>query len=153
VRVLLIRHADAVPEGASLTDEHRHLTREGRDAARELGRMLATAELAPGAVFSSPLVRALQTAELVAASLGWTGLVETAPRMAPISATRTSADWLRRQAGALAPGLVLVAVGHEPSISALTQVLTGVEQIASFRKAEARFIEDGELRWQMQPGA
>src|SRR5438067_1681067 len=63
VRLYLVRHAEAAP---GEPDELRALTPAGRDAARGLGEQLATQQ--PTAVVSSPLLRARETADLIARS-------------------------------------------------------------------------------------
>ena len=61
VRLFLVRHAEAAP---GEPDELRPLTAAGRDAARALGERLAAEQ--PDAVVSSPLLRARETADLIA---------------------------------------------------------------------------------------
>ena len=40
-------------------------------------------------------------------------------------------------------------VGHEPSISALAELLGGGERVSAFHKAEAALVEDGTLKWRL----
>jgi phosphohistidine phosphatase SixA len=61
VRVFLVRHAESAP---GEPDELRRLTAAGRHAARTLGERLASEQ--PSAVVSSPLLRARETADLIA---------------------------------------------------------------------------------------
>jgi phosphohistidine phosphatase len=151
VRILLVRHADAVSETAALPDEYRYLSPAGRHQVRELSALLAEAGLELGAVVTSPLVRAVQTAELLVRWLDWNGSIEATHHLAPGGApARVSADWLARCAEPLA-GATLVAVGHEPSISHMTGQLAGGASVSSFRKAEACLVEDGSLRWRLEP--
>ena len=151
MRILLVRHADAVSETSALPDEYRYLSPAGRHQVRELGALLADAALELGAVVTSPLVRAVQTAELVVRWLDWAGSIEATHFLAPGgTSARATAEWLARCAEALA-GATLVAVGHEPSMSHLVGLLTGGGSVPSLRKAEACFIEDGALRWRLEP--
>lgn len=66
--VLVARHAAAEYETDLLTDAGGSLTVEGRRRARELGETLRSRRIAY--VYSSPLARAVQTAELAAGVLG-----------------------------------------------------------------------------------
>ncbi|WP_248581022.1 histidine phosphatase family protein [Nocardioides sp. InS609-2] len=66
--VFLTRHGEAEYESDLLTNAGGSLTLQGREQARELGRRLAGERIA--AVYSSPVARAVQTAELAAARLG-----------------------------------------------------------------------------------
>lgn len=155
MRILLVRHADAVPESAALRDEHRTLSPAGRHQVRELAALLAETGLELGAVVTSPLVRAVQTAELLVRWLDWAGPVEASLHLAPALAAPTSvAEWLARSAEPFGSA-VLAAVGHEPSISHLARVLgggPGGPAVPAFGKAEACLIEDGALRWRLEPG-
>ncbi len=151
MRILLVRHADAVSETAAVPDEYRYLSPAGRHQVRELGALLAETGLELGAVVTSPLVRAVQTAELLVRWLDWNGAIEATHLLAPGGATaRATTDWLARCAEPLA-GATLVAVGHEPSMSHLVQLLGGGVSVSSLHKAEACFIEDGALRWRLAP--
>jgi phosphohistidine phosphatase len=150
VQIVLVRHADSVGEGPGLPDEYRYLSSGGRARCRALGGLLADAGIAVGAAVCSPLVRAVQTAELVCGAIGWSGPVEASVRLAPGGAIRTTADWLE-QAGSVLAGGALLAFGHEPSISALAELLSREGHVGAFHKAEACLIEDGELRWRLAP--
>src|SRR3569623_1874840 len=74
--VLLIRHAAAFAETLAVRVPNRHLTAEGRAQARALGDRLRWHDCEPTLIWSSPLVRAIQPAELVALALGLTTVVE-----------------------------------------------------------------------------
>jgi phosphohistidine phosphatase len=116
VQLYLVRHAEAA-DGEP--DELRPLTAEGRRAARELGERLAANGIRPDAVLTSPLLRARETANAIAAAAG----LEAEPdeRLAP----GATADDLR---GAVSDrGDTVVAVGHQPDCSEIVLALTGVE--------------------------
>ena len=147
MRIVLVRHADAVSEGPGLPDEHRYLSAAGRQQSRELGALLAEANIVVGAAICSPLVRAVQTAELVLASIGWGGPLEASARIAPGGSTRQTAAYLTERAEKIHKALVVV--GHEPSISALAELLGSGERVSAFHKAEAALVEDGVLQWRL----
>jgi phosphohistidine phosphatase len=114
VRVYLCRHAEAAP---GEPDDLRELTDEGRRQARALGVRLAGLAEPPATVLASPLLRARQTAEAIAAETGATLRVE--PALAPGATADALHDAV---AGASAP---VAAVGHQPDCSDITVVLTG----------------------------
>jgi phosphohistidine phosphatase len=114
VRVYLCRHAEAAP---GEPDDLRELTDEGRRQARALGVRLAGLAEPPATVLASPLLRARQTAEAIAAETGATLRVE--PTLAPGATADALHDAV---AGASAP---VAAVGHQPDCSDITVVLTG----------------------------
>lgn len=141
--MFLIRHAHAVDEQHDLPDPARHLDLVGRAAARALGQRLRWHDCLPTALWTSPLVRAVQTAELVAAALEWTGPIETVPALAPGGSTRAVLAALT----AVDPAAVVLLFGHEPSISALGARLTRDDGFDGMKKAQAVRIDGGVARW------
>ena len=114
VRVYLCRHAKAEP---GEPDDLRELTRKGRAQAEALGERLAALADPPAIVLSSPLVRARQTAEAIAAATG--AALEIDPRLSP-GATILGL----REAVAGRPGPV-ATVGHQPDCSEIAFAATG----------------------------
>src|SRR5580698_564113 len=74
MKLYLLRHATAVDIASS--DALRELTKEGREEARIAGAALAELGVKLSHFFSSPLVRARQTAEIAAKALKFPGKVE-----------------------------------------------------------------------------
>ncbi len=144
--IFLIRHASAIDETLGLPDPHRHLTAPGRDQARALGDRLRWHDCEPTHIWTSPLVRAVQTAELVATTLGVACLIESVPALAPGGQPRDVAAALARVAG---DALVMV-VGHEPSLSALGALLTADPTFPAISKAEAVRIHEARVRWRFR---
>ncbi len=136
--VFLVRHAHAVDEAPGLPDEARHLTGEGRRAARQLGDRLRWYDCVPTAIWTSPAVRAVQTAELLSAGLGWDGPIETHLALAPGADVREVAAQLRRGS----PDDHIVIVGHEPGISGLGSMLASRTDFPALRKAQVARLED-----------
>jgi phosphohistidine phosphatase len=143
VQVFLVRHAEAADETLALRDPHRPLTPHGRDQARQLGDRLRWHDCVPALVWSSPLVRAVQTAELVLANLHLEVVVEIVPDLAPDGDVRSVVAAIR----ALPPGAIVLLVGHEPNLSAIGELLTGDPAFAALDKAEAARVVDGQLKW------
>ncbi|WP_163869670.1 SixA phosphatase family protein [Myxococcus eversor] len=106
--LLLVRHAKA-EDTHVLGDEARALTPEGRALFRQHARKLARLTPLRGIV-TSPLVRAVQTAELFAEALGLSR-VEVHPALVP---RRSGARRIVDLARELGPGFALV--GHNPSL-------------------------------------
>ena len=63
MQLCLIRHGNAISRPPDLGDGGRTLTAAGRADVRTTGRVLKTEGVRPDAVWCSPLVRAVQTAE------------------------------------------------------------------------------------------
>jgi phosphohistidine phosphatase len=143
VHVFLIRHAEAVEETVAVRDPHRFLTATGRRQARDLGDRLRWHDCTPTHIWSSPLVRAVQTAELVAAALGAECAVEAVPVLAPDENPRSVVAAL----AALPADASVILVGHEPGLSAVGALVVNQPEFASLAKAQAARIDDGQLRW------
>ncbi|MGN6103923.1 MAG: SixA phosphatase family protein [Kofleriaceae bacterium] len=145
MRIFLVRHGDAVPEEDAGSDRDRWLSPRGREAARILGRLLREQRLEPDAILSSPLPRAVQTAELLASSLDYFAAITTRRCFEPSAQPRIAAGEL-----AAAGGTVLV-IGHEPSISSLGAYLVGLPAFPPFRTAQCCAIEHGKPTWTARP--
>ncbi len=143
MQIFLVRHAEAVDESLSLRDPHRSLTARGRTQARALGDRLRWHDCVPTHVWTSPLVRAVQTAELVVAGIGCDAPVDVIPDLAPDGSARDLVAAVR----ALPASSVVVLVGHEPSLSGIGALLVGARELPPLAKAEAAKIDDDTLRW------
>jgi phosphohistidine phosphatase len=114
----LLRHGEAEPHDAR-PDADRRLTDRGREQSRVAGRALAALKVQVHFAFTSPRVRARDTAVLACEALG----VEPIEHAA-LSAGFGAADALELMAAAGADQRVLV-VGHEPDFSQVVFDLTG----------------------------
>lgn len=115
MKVFLVRHADAdaeIPEG--LGDEARPLTARARVAIAQHFLGLKGRIDAPSAVLMSPLVRAVQTAQILAISLGYEGPMHVHRCLLPDVPVGALDKLLLERA---APSLVLV--GHQPSVGSM----------------------------------
>ncbi len=139
----MIRHAEADPETAALADPQRRLTERGRQQARAIGDRLRWHDCTPTRIWASPLVRAVETAELVARVVESVLAVEALPALAPDGDPRAVLTALDPLAG----NAVVMVVGHGPSLARLGALLTGAPELAILRRAEAARIVDGTLRW------
>ena len=114
MRLLLIRHTDALP---GEPDELRPLSPEGRAAALDLGRQLADGGVRADAILTSPLLRARETGDALAAALG--GTAEPSDALAP----GATADGVR--AATAGRGETVIAVGHQPDCGQIAAELGG----------------------------
>jgi phosphohistidine phosphatase len=118
LQLWLLRHGEAVPHDAK-PDHERELTERGRDQARAAGRSLAALEVEVHLCFTSPKVRARETAELACAELG----VEPVEHK-PLAGDFDGRDALELLAAAEGDQRVLI-VGHEPDFSQVVYDLSG----------------------------
>ncbi len=152
IELCVLRHAHA---GDSLAwegdDDVRPLTEKGRRQAERLGRLLAAAGYVPDAVITSPLVRARETADIVADLLG--AHVRVEPRLGEPLSFATVERILDDAGSPRRP----VLVGHDPDFSELVSELVGAP--IAMRKGSLARIDlerplmpgSGELRWLVPP--
>lgn len=118
-QLYIVRHADAEP--TKTTDTERCLTAKGERQAAKIGRFCAEQALDVGPIFSSPLVRAVQTAEFLARSLG--AEVKTSRELASGMTPGRLRVFLREHQSCDS----LLIVGHEPDLSRGVADLLGCE--------------------------
>lgn len=131
MKLYVMRHGPAEDLSPTGRDGDRALTPEGRERTRAVARALAEGDEAPLTIVSSPLVRALQTAEIVAALTdvekrvrdskdggGAPGAVEIRREMAPGGDTLGLIIELVRAGRKRA-----MIVGHEPDLSMIVSRL------------------------------
>jgi phosphohistidine phosphatase len=117
-KLWLLRHGEAEPHD-SRPDAERRLTERGEDQARAAGRALRALGVTFQAVFTSPKVRARDTARLAAKELG----VEVIEHQA--LAEGFDAGEARALAHAAGPDARVLLVGHNPDFVQVIHDLTG----------------------------
>lgn len=121
MKLYLVRHGEAVEKSEMISEPHRYLTSHGRDCFRITARTVAKEVVAPDCILTSPLVRAVQTAEILAETLAFTGPLRVAEELAP-GFDRRGLDLLLDRCF---PASELVLVGHEPDMGFLVASLLG----------------------------
>ncbi len=135
MKLYVMRHGPAEMQSSTGRDEDRALTASGRQIVRRVAELLDQEGEAPLRILTSPLLRARQTAEIVA---------HTARRATSIQASETrdtlgvpiqtdvdlgltpTADLTRLiNNSAVSPGPGMMLVGHEPSLSAFLKTALG----------------------------
>ncbi len=152
VELYLLRHAHAGdPAEWEGDDDSRPLTRKGRRQAKRLGSFMRAVGLKPDALVTSPLLRAVETADLVGKALHTEVLVD--PRLAGDLGIGRLGEILG-ELDAERP----VLVGHDPDFSALVAMLCGASRIPMKKGALARLDVGrplqpggGVLRWLVPP--
>lgn len=129
MEIYLLRHGIAVERDEHRgPDEERALTEEGRRKTRQAAKAMHVMRLSFDVIFSSPLVRALQTAEIVADTPRLKRRLQLTEHLAPQATSQKQIAWLKNLRPAPTTALL---VGHEPNLSALiSRLLTGDEDIA-----------------------
>jgi phosphohistidine phosphatase len=121
MQVHLLRHGIAEDGHAGLSDSERALTQEGRKKLRQVLQTAAKAGVKPTLMLTSPLKRAVQTAEIAKRVLGYQGEVLQTKTLAPGSSVEQVWDEIRTHKNELS---VLLA-GHNPMFEHLAGYLLG----------------------------
>jgi phosphohistidine phosphatase len=122
MKLLLIRHAAAVPSGTpGVPDDERPLTAEGEADFRSAAGGLAWIVDPPDVLLSSPLARSRATADIAARTFG-----HIEPTIEPTLAHGTPEMVLTALAVYAATATTIAVVGHEPLLSAVLARLVGI---------------------------
>jgi len=154
--IYLVRHGLAEERGDSWPDDaKRPLTDEGISRMRKSMRGLSRLGVTLDVVLTSPLVRARQTAEIVAAGLSPRPSLISAESLAPDGTFAAVVADLEKH---VRKGRIAL-VGHEPGIGELAARLIGSRHAIEFKKGAVCRIDlatippsgPGDLRWLLTP--
>jgi len=138
----LVRHAIAAERGEDWPDDaKRPLTERGMSRFKEGIGGLASLDAAIDEIFTSPLVRAKQTADLLAAGIEGRPTVKLLDALAPGHAPAV----LMAQLAKAARRRRIALVGHEPDLGELAAYLIGARRPLPFRKGGMCRIDLGGL--------
>lgn len=153
IELYLVRHAVAAERGDAWPDDtKRPLTTKGIGRFRDVAEGLRAVHVVVDVVLTSPLVRARQTAELLAAGLAPHPAVQVTDALAPGAAHAAFVDALARTRQQR-----VACVGHEPDLGRLAAHLVGAKRPFEFRKGGACRIDlesatgPGHLVWLATP--
>ncbi|MGD0897269.1 MAG: phosphohistidine phosphatase SixA [Thermoguttaceae bacterium] len=155
MELFIIRHAWAEPMGdpAWPSDAQRPLTPEGRKRFARMAEMLVSRGVTPDLIATSPLVRCLQTAEVLAGAVGPRSEVVLCEYLRPGGDPTGLLDWTARQQDEYEQ---IAWVGHAPDVNHLAagmigasggQIHFGKGAIACVRLDDPIRSGLGELRW------
>ena len=157
-QLYLVRHAIAAERGGEWADDsQRPLTARGKARFKDAVKGLRWLADGFDYVFTSPLVRAKQTAEVLAEAVTAKGRVDTLASLAPGHAPPAV---LAALAKAAKPGGI-VLVGHQPELGELAAHLIGCGHALEFKKGGVCRIDierlsspgAGRLVWFLGPRA
>jgi phosphohistidine phosphatase len=123
MNLFFLRHGKAHPRSPQWRpDSNRPLTREGENGMFEVARGIKSLDVSFDVILTSPYVRALRTAEILAEVYDSQKLFETA-RLTPDAGAKDIIDEINENFSAAGE---IVLVGHEPFMSGLiSTLLTG----------------------------
>jgi phosphohistidine phosphatase len=144
-RLYIVRHADAEP---GIDDTIRPLSRKGRRQSKTIGSFLRRAGVSVDAIWQSDLLRAQQTAEIVAKAIQRPDTPVTVKGLGPDDSVRT----LLRRINAFRGNLMVV--GHAPSLPCLVPLILRLpqqHQVINLKKGSVVCFEtDASGRWSLQ---
>jgi phosphohistidine phosphatase len=156
MQIYILRHGIAEDSVAGQSDSERALTPEGKKKLRSVLRVAREAGVSPALILTSPLKRAVQTAQLAAEMLGYKGDLLRTEALEPGAHPRKVWEEIRVHKD---ESEILLA-GHEPLFSSLTAYLLGSPDLqVDFKKGALACVEvdrfgaepHGALRWFITP--
>lgn len=146
MRLYFLRHGAADWPAWKKSDDERPLTKAGREELHQVGEFLARLKANPDLILTSPLPRAVQTAEIASEHLRTRMREEKL--LTPGFKVADLKNLLRKY-----PQQVLMLVGHEPDFSSAITALTG--GTVKLSKAGVVLVDldssKGKLRWLFPP--
>ena len=137
MRIYLVRHAESVDRVPGMPDAARYLSARGRVSFREMARRFRETGALPTRMFTSPFVRAVQTAEILSETLQYDAEVEVALQLAPgfdVERLNVVLDGI--------PGEREIAfVGHEPDLGDILTRLLSLPRGYAMRKGSIAALD------------
>ncbi|MBN1460764.1 MAG: phosphohistidine phosphatase SixA [Armatimonadetes bacterium] len=139
MELYFLRHGEAEPTPMADSDADRALTQRGRHDVTAAAQLAKRTRICPAAIYTSPLLRARQTGEILADVFG---VAATAARQLASGPSLGDLQDLVSDSGCHR----ILFVGHEPYLSAIVQTLTGGRvkmRTANLAHVHADLLEPG----------
>lgn len=156
MKLFLIRHTEAIDyETESVrNDELRFITPKGRKVSQTVFRALKEDLLDLDKIYTSPIIRSVQTAEVLAVMLKYRHDVEVTNDLLVSSTPAQVVQLLKRNTVFASIALV----GHEPMLGQVVETITGRQPLNfQFKKSGVCYIDfnpdkgDGKFVWYYDP--
>ena len=157
MEIYLLRHGIAEDAKPGQSDASRALTEEGREKLARVLRRAGKAGMSPSLILSSPLRRAIETAEVAAQTLEYGGKIVQTHALVPEASPADIWDELRERREETS----ILLASHEPLMSSLASFLlrspalqVDMKKAALVRVDCDRFGSEpsGVLKWMLTPG-
>ncbi len=119
--ILIVRHGESEPQTEGINDQDRKLVKKGVKQMRRVANFLEEMGYEPDQVMVSPMLRAVQSAEVILDEMGLDMKAETLEDLLPDKDPSSLAEKLKELQG------TILIVGHEPHLSKLVKALTSAE--------------------------
>jgi phosphohistidine phosphatase len=133
MKLIVVRHAEAVERTAEVHEEGRYLTPEGRSFFRKTARTMLDKGIKPDLILTSPLLRAVQTADILAETISYAGPLVATEELAP----GFDMQALQKLLETYPETREMVIVGHEPDLSGVIVSLLSLPGGFAFKKGTA----------------
>ncbi len=137
MKLIIVRHAEAVERTPEISEEWRYLTPEGRVFFRKTARTMLEKGVNPDLILTSPLLRAVQTADILAETVSHAGPLIATSKLAP-GFDVTDLENILAECRSVNE---LALVGHEPDISDLIATLLSLQSGIKFKKGTAVMVK------------
>jgi phosphohistidine phosphatase len=153
----VLRHAEAVVGSDTLPDEWRYLTEKGRATAEKMGASVSMIGPKSRLTVTSPLTRAVQTAEIAAKKACRRNVIIASTLLLPEADISELVAYIKENGNA---GRVML-VGHEPQLGSLVAALLGcADKPLSLKKGACVALEldpkkedmPAKFLWYLAPG-
>ncbi|MEN3038020.1 MAG: phosphohistidine phosphatase SixA [Candidatus Kryptonium sp.] len=151
--IYLVRHADAEQKKPGMSDFDRSLTELGKETTRKMAIFLKKMNLKIDLIISSPLVRAVQTAEIIR------DILQIQSEIVNINELVPGSDFQSLMKVITSFGCEnILAVGHEPHLGEFLAWLMGISKPIEFEKNSVACVEvslfggsGSKLNWLIHP--
>ncbi|CAN5457680.1 histidine phosphatase family protein [soil metagenome] len=158
MKLYLIRHADAIDPDSEgvISEEFRYITSKGRSATKSVAKFIKDSGEFDSVekYFTSPYTRAVQTAEIFATCLKFTGEVSLAEELQSGGSIAGVSKFLERNKGYSS----IAVFGHEPMMSLIIASLSDKKNPGfEFKKSAVALIDftnagkAGKFKWYLNP--
>ncbi len=156
MQVYLLRHGVAEDQRPGSSDADRALTADGRRKLRSVLQAASKAGVKPTLILTSPLKRAIETAEIAQDVLQYKNEILRTKALSPSSSVEEVWDEIRTHRDEAS----LMLVGHNPLFDNLAAYLLGSEDVhVNFKKGAILRVDfdafpaqpKGILRWYLTP--
>jgi phosphohistidine phosphatase len=130
MKLYVIRHAIAIERGGGIAEEDRYLTPRGRESFRLNANAFAKKGVILDCIVTSPLVRCVQTADILAEALTFSGELMVSRDLAP----GFDLQGLFRIIASCAGAQKIAIIGHEPDLGILVEALLKLKGSFSLKK-------------------
>jgi len=156
MQIYLLRHGIAAAGLPGRPDSERALTSEGQEKLRRVLQRAKGAGVEPTLILCSPYRRAVETAEIAAAVLNYSGKVIKTPALTPEASPFAAWEEIRKRGEE--PAILLAS--HEPLMSSMAAFLLDSPALSVDMKKAALVRVDcertgpeplGVLKWMLTP--